>query len=177
MVLPEEVGWEAEWYMAREYIFVTRLSTWFVSNLYILMKHTNFKKENWNHLGYLNNEKNKHVKYIPFFQVKDFLLRFITVVYNISFMCTTLYFYFCIHYSVLTTKNFVSIHHHKVDPLYPLHPPLIPSPLVATALFSVSTCLFLFGLVCSFIYLFFKFHIWVKSYSICLSPSDLFHLA
>ena len=29
-------------------------------------------------------------------------------------MCTTVYFYFCIHYSVYTTKNVVSICHHTV---------------------------------------------------------------
>ena len=48
----------------------------------------------------------------------------ITLVYNIiRFMCTTLYFYFCIAYSMLTTKNLVSIHHHTVNPFYPFHPP------------------------------------------------------
>ena len=30
-------------------------------------------------------------------------------------MCTTLYFDFCIHYSMLITKNLVSIHHRTVD--------------------------------------------------------------
>ena len=42
-------------------------------------------------------------------------------------MCTMLYFYFCIHYSMLTTKNLVSICHHTVDSLYPFHP--TPQPL------------------------------------------------
>ena len=44
----------------------------------------------------------------------------------ISFMCTTLCFYFCVTYSMLTTKNLVSIHHHTVDPFYPFHPPPPP---------------------------------------------------
>ena len=44
-----------------------------------------------------------------------------------------------------------------------------PSPLVTTTLFSVSVCLFCF--------LIFTFHIWVKSYNICLSSFDLFKLA
>ena len=34
----------------------------------------------------------------------------------------TLYFYFCIPYSVLTT-NLVSTHHHTVDSLYSFCPP------------------------------------------------------
>ena len=39
----------------------------------------------------------------------------VTLVYNIiCFMCTTVYIYFCIHYSVLTTKNLVSICHHTI---------------------------------------------------------------
>ena len=41
-------------------------------------------------------------------------------------------------------------------------------PLVTSALFSVSVCLFLFSLACSFI-LFVIFHIWVKSYGLCFS--------
>ena len=76
----------------------------------------------------------------------------VTLVYNIiQVSCIkTLYFYFCIHYSVLTTKNLVSIHRHTVDS--PL--PISPSPMLTPTLFSVSTCLFLFGLICSFILLF-----------------------
>ena len=65
-------------------------------------------------------------------------------------MCT-LYFDFCIYRSVPTTKNLVSIYHHTVDPLYPFQPPH-PSPsfpLITTTLFSASTFLFLFHLVCS----------------------------
>ena len=95
-------------------------------------------------------------------------------------MYTALYFFFCIHHSVFTTKNLVSIHHHTVGSLTHFTLPTTPSPLVTTAtLFSVSMCLFLFGSIYSFILLFiFKiFHIWVKSCGICLFPSDLLHLA
>lgn len=68
------------------------------------------------------------------------------------FMCT-LYFYFCILYSMLSTKSLVSICHYTVGPLYPFLPFLLtPFLLVTTTLFPVSVNLF--GLVCSFIYLF-----------------------
>ena len=43
-------------------------------------------------------------------------------------MCTTLCFYFCIHYSMLTSKNLVSISYHTVDSLYLFHPPPYPFP-------------------------------------------------
>ena len=43
-------------------------------------------------------------------------------------MCKTLYFYFCIPYSVLTTKNLVSIHHRTVEALYPFCPLPYPVP-------------------------------------------------
>ena len=52
---------------------------------------------------------------------------------------------------MLTTKSLVSIHPHTVDPLYPFHPPVMPSLLVTTSLFSVSMGLSLFHLVCSFV--------------------------
>ena len=41
-----------------------------------------------------------------------------------NFMCTALYFYFCMPYGVLTTKNLVSICHHIVIPFtqLALHP-------------------------------------------------------
>lgn len=42
---------------------------------------------------------------------------------------TTLYFYFCIRYNMLTTKKLVSMFHHTVDLLYPLFPPCPPLPL------------------------------------------------
>lgn len=41
-------------------------------------------------------------------------------------MFTLLYFILCLHYSLLTTKSLVSIHHHKVDPLYLFGPPPTP---------------------------------------------------
>ena len=65
-----------------------------------------------------------------------------TVQYYISLGCTTLYFY--IHYNVLTTKILISTCHYTVLSL-PMSPSFLP-PLVTTTLFSVSTCLFLFGM-------------------------------
>ena len=81
MVLAEKVGWEVQWYMAGKYIFfVTRLQTAFVR----IDETFFFLKENWNHLEYLNNKMAKHVKYIPFNQVKEFFIKE-------SFMCTIVY--------------------------------------------------------------------------------------
>ena len=73
-----------------------------------------------------------------------------------SVMYTTLYFYLCVPYSILTIKNLVSICYHNVDPLYPLGPPIpsppcAPSHLVNTILFSVSMCLLLFSLFTYFV--------------------------
>ena len=69
-------------------------------------------------------------------------------------------------------QKFVSVNHHTVDSLYPFHfPHCHPSPVITLTLFSVSMCLFLFGLVCLFILLFvcfFVLHVCVKSNSICL---------
>ena len=62
-------------------------------------------------------------------------------------MCTKLYFYFCILYSVFTTKNLVSVCHHTVDPFYPF---CLPFPQVTTTLFSLYLCVY-FYLVFSFI--------------------------
>ena len=82
---------------------------------------------------------------------------------------------------MLTTKSLVSIHPHTVDPLYPFHPPVMPSLLVTTSLFSVSMGLSLFHLVCSFVLVLFyiphmseivqclSFFIWLISLSIILS--------
>ena len=55
--------------------------------------------------------------------------------------------------------------------------PIFPTfaPLSTTSLFSVSMNLFLSYFVCSFVS-FFRFQLEVKSYSICPSVSDLFHL-
>ena len=68
------------------------------------------------------------------------LPRSLIVLYHyISFILYyTLYFYFCIHYSMHTTKSLVSIHHHTIDPLCPFCPPATISPLVTTTLFSIS---------------------------------------
>lgn len=61
-----------------------------------------------------------------------------------------------------------SFHHHTVNLLYPYCPPLLPSLLVITTPVSESV----YYLVCLF-----RFHIWLKLYGICFSPSDLFHIA
>ena len=71
-----------------------------------------------------------------------FVFRFI---YNIiHFMCTVLYLDFCINFNVLTTKDFVSIPPHTVDPFYPFHlsPTLFPS---SNDFFFLCIC-FYFGL-------------------------------
>ena len=64
-------------------------------------------------------------------------------------MCTILYFNFytlqCAHY-----QKFIFL-----SPPYKWHAPPNPSPLVTNTLFSVFTCLFSCGLVCSFIYFLF----------------------
>ena len=42
-------------------------------------------------------------------------------------MCATLYLYFYMTYSMLTTKNLLSIHLYTIDPLYVFaHPPTLP---------------------------------------------------
>ena len=86
-------------------------------------------------------------------------------------MCILLCFYFYFPCSRLTSKNFNSTLHGAINPLHPFCPPS-SSPLVA------NRSVFSLCLVCSFMLfiLFFIFHIWVKSYGICLS-TDLFHLA
>lgn len=53
-------------------------------------------------------------------------------------MHTILYFYFCMHYTMNTTKNLVSICHHIVASFTHVPFPLVPSLLVTTTLFSVS---------------------------------------
>lgn len=55
----------------------------------------------------------------------------------------TLYFSFCIHYSMFNTKSLASDSHHTVDPPYAfLSPPQSPSLLVSATLFSVSVSVF-----------------------------------
>ena len=81
---------------------------------------------------------------------------------------------------MLTTEGLVSIHYQTFDPLYPFHPPATPPhppPLVTTTLLSVSTCLPCFVLFIIYLSIYLIFHTGAKSYSICLFPSDLFHLA
>ena len=85
-------------------------------------------------------------------------------------MWAKLYFYFCIHYSVLTTRNLVSIRHIQWTPSFIIsHSP--PFPLVNTTLFSVSMCLFwLFFFFIFFVcFFFFVFHRWEKSSGVSFS--------
>ena len=48
-------------------------------------------------------------------------LDWVALQHYIIFMYTTLYFYFYIHYSMLNTKNFISVHHHTPGSLYSFH--------------------------------------------------------
>ena len=85
-------------------------------------------------------------------------------------MCTTLHFYFCIHYNVLTTNTLVSIFHHRVDPFTKLfHPCPFPSDNLYYIL-----CIYMF-----FCFIYFGFHIPHMNEIIWYLPSlsDLFHLA
>lgn len=65
------------------------------------------------------------------------------------FVSTTSYFCLCKPYPVLTTKVQLASVTVQLTPLYQFCS--LPSPLVSAALFSVSTCLFLFGLFIYFI--------------------------
>ena len=89
----------------------------------------------------------------------------ITLIYGIICFTSTLYFNFCLHYIMLTTKWFLFV-------TILLTPPFT---LLTSILLSVSMCLFLFGLAGSFIHLLILiFCAWVISYSLFFS--DLFHL-
>ena len=46
----------------------------------------------------------------------------------IHFKHTILWYFICILHCVLTTQSLVSLRHHLLDPLYPLHPPPTPCP-------------------------------------------------
>lgn len=61
--------------------------------------------------------------YLPITLFSSCLTALLRYIEYISFMCKTLYFSFCIHYSVCTTKNLVFTHQHAVDPFYPFCPP------------------------------------------------------
>ena len=97
-----------------------------------------------------------------FFIIKNFIE--VTLTYNIKcFIYTTLYFYFWMHTSMLTTKNLFPIYHYSLGPLSPV---CIPSFGNHYCVPYIHVC---FVLVYSFIfYCLFVFHIWVASYSICL---------
>lgn len=62
------------------------------------------------------------------------------------------YFDFCVQYSVLTTKNLVFIRPQIADPLTHFALPYSPFHSENHYAVSIFTCLFLFGLVCSFIF-------------------------
>lgn len=97
------------------------------------------------------------------------LFTFIEVTLHYISCTCTLYFYFCIYYSMLTIKNLVSIFYHIVDPSYP-SPTLPPTPsfLVTTILFSVMIFYFdCLGQTC-FQYLLFFTHPRIYSFRIYL---------
>lgn len=82
-------------------------------------------------------------------------------------MGAKLYFYFCIQYSVLTTRNLVSIHHIQWTPrLYQFTLPTFPSSKHYSVL-----CIHVFIFVFLFIYFafFFLFHRWEKSSGVSFS--------
>ena len=56
-----------------------------------------------------------------------------------------------------------------------LYPPLCPLPLVTTNLISVAMSLFSLSFVCSLVLVCLHFTLWVESFHICLSPSDILH--
>ena len=99
------------------------------------------------------------------------------VIYLHNAMLLLLYFIFCVHYSMLTTKiYFPSIT--IIDSFYPFHPPP-HSPLVTTAVCFVSVCL---GFLVRFVHLFCFVLFLCSTYgwnhnSIWLSLSDLFHFS
>ena len=73
----------------------------------------------------------------------------------------------------MITTSLIIIHHHTVDPLHTFHPhpnPPFPSVSLWSVLHIYKFTFILFGL-------FYRFHIWMKSHSICLSLSDLCYLA
>ena len=93
----------------------------------------------------------------------------------------TFYFYFCVHYNMLTTKYLVSIHHYVADSFYLL--PFSPTPpLWWPLLCSWCLCvcfLFVCLFMCVFIYIshmsetiwYLSFSIWLISLSITPSSS------
>ena len=91
----------------------------------------------------------------------------------ISFRCTTLKFGIFMHYKVITPKSLVTVHHHILDLLHPFHPP--PAPFPSGNHWSVR---YMYEIVfVLFVHLFcFIFHIWVKSYGVCVFPSGLLNI-
>jgi len=100
---------------------------------------------------------------------------FVLFFFFISFGCTIQWFYNAIHYLVCIKVSVLLIPF-----TYFTHPFPPTSPLVTICLFSIVKSLF-FGFslcccCCSFV-LFLQLHVWVKSYGISLSLTDLFHLS
>ena len=83
-----------------------------------------------------------------------------------------LYIVVCICRS-LHTPGFLILFFHLVYPQIFLPPSF--TPLVTTSLFSISESVSILHILIHLFMLFVRFHIKVISYSICLSPSDLFH--
>ena len=113
-----------------------------------------------------------------------FLFRQHWFITSCRFHVDKLCFYFCIPCSMLTTKNLVFIHYHKVDPIYPFCPPhwsfffgnhyfVLCIWVFVFIQFALFIYLFIFYFLFFFFYFLNIFHIWVKSYGIC--PSLLFH--
>lgn len=60
--------------------------------------------------------KNVSVVQLPAFLIYSFE---VTLMYNTVCVICALFSYFCIHHSMLTTKNSVPIRQHRVNSLYP----------------------------------------------------------
>ena len=95
---------------------------------------------------------------------------------NTTFRCTMKLFINSVLHPVLIITSAL------LNPSHLFHPSSHTSSLVTISLFSIvkSLCLGLppsLSLSPLLFLLFLKFHIWVKSYGICLSFTDLFHIA
>ena len=80
---------------------------------------------NFVHCGFLYFVTSMVVAYIfmSVICIFYFLFRQHWFITSCRFHVDKLCFYFCIPCSMLTTKNLVFIHYHKVDPIYPFCPP------------------------------------------------------
>ena len=126
------------------------------------------------YFGQLSQLETCSKKFICIYFLKILFIEVTLAYITLCFMCTTLYFYFCMHYSVLSTKNLVSIWHHVPFTHFAFPPSPLPIPLLQALLYSQYLVFVWFG--CVFILFVFIFHKWVKSDGICLSLLDLFYL-